>query len=172
MQNGMTPFKHLNRYENSHLALLESLAPCEVFPGEAVGNITIDGYAQWLLDLGAGYLQVGLITPATKAISKAINRELSTGNPMVGVNLSHEGELAQTKPADIAALVLGVALSGSKIIGAVNTSIMTAPAGRKLYMSFDTEIVFANKSESKITFKIEYPGQPVSALNSFIVATS
>jgi hypothetical protein len=145
---------------------------CQVFPGEAVGNITIDGYAQWLLDLGAGYLQVGLITPATKAISKAINRELSTGNPMVGVNLSHEGELAQTKPADIAALVGAISLAGSKIIGAVNTSVLTAPAGRKLYMTFDLEDVFSNKSDSKITFKIEFPGQPVSALSSFIVATS
>lgn len=142
------------------------------FSGEDETKVLIDGYSQQLMTPYGGAEGVIGCVANVKALAKKITRELSTGVLMAGIDQVHQGELAQTSPADFANMAGAIALSQSKIKGNATHSVITAPTGRKLWMNFDTEQSYSNKSDSKMTYEVTKPGQSVASLSSFVVAAS
>ena len=142
------------------------------FSGEDATAITIDGYAQCeMTPFGGSAAIIGCVAEL-KADGKKITREITTGTPIVGVDQMISGKLAQTTPADVSNMAGAIALSSIRAIGNRNTAVITAPTGRKLWLNFDTNIVMSNKADSAMPFEVTKPGQSVSSLTSFIVASS
>lgn len=142
------------------------------FVGEDESHITIDGYSQVLWTPFSGTEGVVSLVGEVKVMAKEITRELSVGIPTVGVDQVHSMKFAQTKPDDIAAIYAAIRLSKSMIVGAQNTSIIEGPSGRAVYAKLGLEMAFTNKADSFITAEVTKPGQPISSLSSFVVATS
>lgn len=138
-----------------------------VFPGESVNDITIDGFA--IVEVtpnGGSSGNVGLVSKV-EAYANPLKRETTKGSPAVGWDLGIKFDMTQTRSAEWAAIVDARQADLVKVTGA-----MTICSLANVFLSVGAKIMFSNKSESAFECEAVHPGATPTQAKAFITNNS